>query len=70
MSAEKRGVVGTAFANVARSLISLPAVEVVDIAATLLEQATTPAGIEKDTLTNDDLIRIGQQVQQRSGPPV
>jgi hypothetical protein len=48
-----------AVSTVGRSIIGLPLVGVSEIAATLLEQAIN--GIEKDTLLNDDLIRIGQK---------
>jgi hypothetical protein len=49
-----------AVATIGRAIIGLPKVEVSEIAATLLEQAVK--GIEKETLLNDDLIRIGQKV--------
>lgn len=49
-----------AVATIGRSIIGLPKVDVSEIAATLLEQAVK--GIEKETLLNDDLIRIGQKV--------
>lgn len=39
---------------------SLPKVELSDIAAALLDQVVD--GFEKDTLSNDDLTRIGQKV--------
>jgi hypothetical protein len=48
-----------AVSTVGRSIIGLPLVGVSEIAATLLEQAIN--GIEKDTLLNEDLIRIGQK---------
>ena len=48
-----------AVSTVGRSIIGLPLVGVSEIAATLLDQAIN--GIEKDTLLNEDLIRIGQK---------
>ncbi|KAF4977819.1 hypothetical protein FZEAL_5726 [Fusarium zealandicum] len=42
------------------SVISLPFVQVEEIAATLLNQATE--GFEKETFLNEDLIRIGRKV--------
>ena len=44
---------------------SLCTVDVSEIAAALLDQAIK--GIEKDTLLNEDLIRIGQKADQRKG---
>ncbi|KAK9365087.1 hypothetical protein V1509DRAFT_643052 [Lipomyces kononenkoae] len=46
-------------ATIGRSIIGLPKVDVSEVAATLIDQAIN--GIEKDTLLNDDLIRIGQK---------
>lgn len=54
------GLALSAVKTVARSIIGLPKVEVTDIAATLMDQAVN--GIEKDTLLNEDLVRIGQNV--------
>lgn len=54
------GLMMTIVSTVGRSIIGLPKVDVSEIAATLLEQAVN--GIEKDTLLNEDLIRIGQKV--------
>ncbi|KAI9745725.1 MAG: hypothetical protein M1818_001261 [Claussenomyces sp. TS43310] len=55
----RTGLVMKAVQTVGRSIIGLPKVDVRDIAATLLEQAVK--GVEKDTLLNEDLIRIGQK---------
>lgn len=46
--------------TIMRSLIGLPRVELDEIAATLLAQAVN--GIEKETLLNEDLVRIGRRV--------
>ena len=45
--------------TVMRSLIGLPRVELDEIAATLVDQAVN--GIEKETLLNEDLVRIGRE---------
>ncbi|KJZ75230.1 hypothetical protein HIM_05424 [Hirsutella minnesotensis 3608] len=55
----KWGVMMKAASNVGRYLIGLPEVQVSEIAATLLDQAVN--GIEKDTLLNEDLVRIGRK---------
>jgi hypothetical protein len=55
----RTGFLMSVVATVGRTLIGLPKVEVSEIAATLLEQVVK--GIEKETLLNDDLIRIGQK---------
>lgn len=47
-----------AFQNVATSLISLPVVYLNQVVATLLDQATQ--GFEKETLENEDIMRIGR----------
>ena len=44
---------------VGRSIIGLPKVEVSEIAAALIDQVVK--GFEKETLLNEDLIRIGQK---------
>jgi hypothetical protein len=46
--------------TIMRSVIGLPRVELDEIAATLLDQAVN--GIEKETLLNEDLVRIGRSV--------
>jgi len=56
----RTGLMMKAVQSVGRSLIGLPTVDVSEIAAALLDQAIK--GIEKDTLLNEDLIRIGQKV--------
>lgn len=56
----RQGLVGSVLSTIGRSLIGLPKVDVSQIAATLLEQAVK--GIEKETLSNEDLIRIGGKV--------
>jgi hypothetical protein len=48
-----------ALQTVVRSIIGLPTVDLSQIAATLLDQAVN--GFEKDTLLNEDLVRIGQK---------
>jgi hypothetical protein len=53
--------------EIGRNIISLPKVDLSEIAATFIDQAVN--GIEKDTLLNEDLIRIGQKAlteQQKS----
>lgn len=42
-----------------REIPGLPHIDLPDIAAALLDQVTH--GFEKDTLSNDDLVRIGQR---------
>ncbi|KAJ8058297.1 hypothetical protein OCU04_012491 [Sclerotinia nivalis] len=56
----KRGPVMQVVSTIGRTLIGLPKVEVSEIAATLLKQAVD--GIEKETLLNEDLVRIGRTV--------
>ncbi|KAF7941360.1 hypothetical protein BELL_0017g00150 [Botrytis elliptica] len=56
----RQGLVGSVLSTIGRSLIGLPKVDVSQIAATLLEQAVK--GIEKETLSNKDLVRIGDKV--------
>ncbi|KAF7904247.1 hypothetical protein EAF00_001581 [Botryotinia globosa] len=55
----RQGLVGSVLSTIGRSLIGLPKVDVSQIAATLLEQLVK--GIEKETLSNEDLIRIGNK---------
>ncbi|AEO71933.1 uncharacterized protein THITE_2148503 [Thermothielavioides terrestris NRRL 8126] len=45
------------------SLIGLPSIEVSEIAAALLQQAVK--GVEKETLSNDDMIRIAREMRAR-----
>lgn len=45
--------------TIARTIIGLPKVDVRQIATTLVNQAVN--GFEKDTLLNQDLIRIGSK---------
>lgn len=56
----RTGLVMKAVQTVGRSIIGLPKVDVSEVAATLLDQAVR--GFEKDTLLNEDLIRIGRTV--------
>lgn len=46
-----------------RTVPGLPKIELCDIAAALLDQVVN--GFEKDTLSNDDMARIGQSVLAR-----
>lgn len=55
----RMGLGMTVASTIGRTLIGLPAVNVDEIAAALLEQAIK--GIEKETLLNEDLARIGQK---------
>jgi len=55
----RTGLLMQAVQTVGRSIIGLPKVDVSEIAATLLDQAVK--GFDKDTLLNEDLIRIGQK---------
>jgi hypothetical protein len=50
----------TLVSQVLTSVIGLPSIRVGEIAAALLDQVVD--GFEKDTLRNEDLVRIGQQV--------
>lgn len=56
----RTGLVMGALRSIGSAIISLPVLDVSEVAATLLEQAIN--GIEKETLLNDDLVRIGQKV--------
>ncbi|KAI1457874.1 hypothetical protein F4805DRAFT_158284 [Annulohypoxylon moriforme] len=58
----KSTMVMNAVKTVGRSLIGLPKVDVSEISATLLDQVIN--GFEKDTLQNEDLVRIGQEILQ------
>jgi hypothetical protein len=55
----RTGLVMKAVQTVGRSIIDLPKIDVSEIAATLLDQVVK--GFEKDTLLNEDLVRIGQK---------
>lgn len=55
----RTGLVMKAVQTVGRSIISLPKIDVSEIAATLLDQVVK--WFEKDTLLNKDLVRIGQK---------
>lgn len=46
-----------------RTLVGVPKVEVTEIAATMVDQVVN--GFEKETLLNEDLVRIGSEVLQR-----
>jgi hypothetical protein len=54
----RMGLVMKAMQKALQSIIGLPEVDVSEIAATLLDQAVK--GFEKETLLNEDLVRIGQ----------
>jgi hypothetical protein len=54
---------GGIFKTVMRTLVGVPKVEVTEIAATMVDQVVN--GFEKDTLLNEDLVRIGSEVLQR-----
>ncbi|KFY31549.1 hypothetical protein V493_01006 [Pseudogymnoascus sp. VKM F-4281 (FW-2241)] len=56
----RTGLVMRTLGSVGRAVIGLPILDVSEIAATMLQQAIN--GIEKETLLNDDLVRIGQKV--------
>ncbi|KAM0167078.1 hypothetical protein ACHAQE_000707 [Botrytis cinerea] len=56
----RQGLVVSVLSTIGRRLIGLPIVDVSQIAATLLEHAVN--GIEKETLLNEDLVRIGDRV--------
>ncbi|OBT94457.1 hypothetical protein VE01_07236 [Pseudogymnoascus verrucosus] len=55
----RTGPVMKVLGSIGRAIISLPILDVGEIAATLLQQAVN--GIEKDTLLHEDLVRIGQK---------
>jgi hypothetical protein len=64
----RQGLIQRAVINAGHSLIRFPKVDVKEVAATLLDQALN--GFEKETLENEDLIRIGQKIlsaQEKSG---
>lgn len=50
--------------TIMRNLIALPRVELVEVAATMLDQAVN--GIEKETLLNEDLVQIGRKLLMSS----
>lgn len=56
-TARPQGMFMSMLSSVGRSFIGLPSVHVKQIGATLLKQAVE--GIEKETLLNEDLVRIG-----------
>ncbi|ATZ48344.1 hypothetical protein BCIN_03g05690 [Botrytis cinerea B05.10] len=56
----RQGLVVSVLSTIGRRLIGLPIVDVSQIAATLLEHAVN--GIEKETLLNEDLVKIGNKV--------
>ncbi|KAI6091829.1 hypothetical protein F4821DRAFT_225682 [Hypoxylon rubiginosum] len=58
----KTGVLVNVAKTIGRTLIGLPKVHVREISATLLDQAVN--GFQKDTLLNEDLVKIGQRVLQ------
>lgn len=55
----RTGPIMKAIQTVGRNIIGLPKVEVSEIAATLIDQSVN--GFEKETLFNEDLIRLGQK---------
>ncbi|KAI2462718.1 hypothetical protein F4781DRAFT_438240 [Annulohypoxylon bovei var. microspora] len=58
----KSGMLMNAVKTVGRAIIGLPKVDVSEISATLLDQAVN--GFGKETLQNEDLVRIGQGILQ------
>lgn len=52
----------------ARVLIGLPKVDITEVAAALLESCIS--GFEKETLRNEDLVRIGQKamMERKTSP--
>lgn len=48
-----------ALQTVGRSMIGLPKIQLNEVAAALLDQAIN--GFDKETLMNEDLVRIGQR---------
>ncbi|KAI0908381.1 hypothetical protein F4823DRAFT_493006 [Ustulina deusta] len=62
----KTAMLNKVLKNVGRTIIGLPKVNLRGISATLLDQAVN--GFEKDTLQNEDLVRIGRRslAEQRS----
>ncbi|KAI0884956.1 uncharacterized protein GGS22DRAFT_136474 [Annulohypoxylon maeteangense] len=58
----KGGLLMNLVKTVGRTLIGLPKVDVGEISAALLDQVVN--GFEKDTLQNEDLVRIGQEIIQ------
>ncbi|KAH8698435.1 putative nucleoside-diphosphate-sugar epimerase [Talaromyces proteolyticus] len=61
----RMGIGMTVLSTIGRSIIGLPKVEVSEIATTMIEQAVN--GIEKETLLNEDLVRIGQKTLAEQG---
>lgn len=55
----KRGVVMSVLSMIGCAVIGLPRVENREVAATLLRQVVE--GIEKGTLSNEDLVSIGRE---------
>jgi hypothetical protein len=64
----RTGLVMSATKTILSSVIGLPSLEVKEIAATLLDQVVN--GFEKETLLNEDLVRIGQKalLEQKGRP--
>ncbi|KAH8807463.1 hypothetical protein F5884DRAFT_899859 [Xylogone sp. PMI_703] len=56
----RTGMIMTALQTVGTTIIGLPRVGVSEVSATLLDQAVN--GFEKETLLNEDLVRIGRSV--------
>ncbi|KAM3071418.1 hypothetical protein ACMFMG_009015 [Clarireedia jacksonii] len=54
------GLIQRSILNVGHGLIGFPKIDVKEVAAALLDQVLN--GVEKDTLSNEDLIKIGQKV--------
>jgi hypothetical protein len=54
---------GGIFKAVMRTLVCVPKVEATEITATMVDQVVN--GFEKETLLNEDLVRIGSEVLQR-----
>ncbi|TVY14111.1 hypothetical protein LARI1_G008166 [Lachnellula arida] len=61
----KTGPLMSVVQTIGRTIIGLPKVQRSEIAATLLDQAVN--GIEKETLLNEDLVRIGGKALAGSG---
>ncbi|KAI1821672.1 hypothetical protein F4861DRAFT_448990 [Xylaria intraflava] len=56
----KAGILSKAAGSVGRTLIGLPMVDLREVSAALLDQAVN--SFEKETLQNEDLVRIGSRV--------
>lgn len=61
----RMGMLRSAGMAVLTTVIGLPRVQVGEVAAALIKQAVQ--GVEKETLLNEDLVRIGREELGRSG---